>query len=63
MGGERVNNYWAMEMKSILEKYRQFETLIPAANQKGTAHREEDGRYVESILKDTLQKFLPAGVE
>lgn len=63
MGGKRIENYWSYEMKSLLEKYKQFETLIPAASGKGAAHRGEDGRYIESILKETLQKFLPTGVE
>ncbi len=63
MGGERARQYWSMEMKSVLAKYRQFETLIPNSSGKGAAHKGEDGRYVESILKDALQKFLPSGVE
>ena len=63
MGGERIERYWSYQMKSLLERYRQFETLIPAAHGRGAAHRGEDGRYVESILKETLKKFLPTGVE
>ncbi len=63
MGGERAEHYWAMEMKSVLVKYRQFETLIPDRRGKGAEHKGEDGRYVESIIKGTLQKFLPAGLE
>lgn len=63
MGGRRLEDYWSYEMKSFLEKYKQFETLIPASDGKGAAHRGEDGRYIESILKDTLKKFLPAGIE
>ncbi len=63
MGGKRAEYYWAMEMKSVLAKYRQFETLIPDPGGRGAEHKGEDGRYVESILKGTLQKFLPAGLE
>ncbi len=63
MGGKRIEDYWSYEMKSLLEKYKQFETLIPASSGKGAAHRGEDGRYIESILKETLKKFLPAGTE
>lgn len=63
MGGKRIEDYWSYEMKSLLERYRQFETLIPAANSEGAAHRGEDGRYIESILKETLKKFLPEGIE
>lgn len=63
MGGERLEGYWAAEMRSLLELYRQFEILIPAINRGGAAHPGEDGRYIESILKEKLSKFLPAGVE
>ncbi|MCM1156519.1 MAG: hypothetical protein NC314_06305 [Roseburia sp.] len=63
MGGKRLEDYWSYEMKSFLKRYRQFETLIPASSGKGAAHRGEDGRYIESILKETLQKFLPEGIE
>lgn len=63
MGGKRIEDYWSYEMKSLLERYRQFETLIPAVNGRGAAHRGEDGRYIESILKETLKKFLPVGIE
>lgn len=63
MGGKRTEDYWSYEMKSLLEKYKQFETLIPASHGKGAAHRGEDGRYIESILKETLKKFLPTGIE
>lgn len=63
MGGRRLENYWSYEMKSFLEKYKQFEILIPAPYGKGAAHRGEDGRYIESILRNTLKKFLPAGIE
>ncbi len=63
MGGKRIEDYWSYEMKSLLERYKQFETLIPAASGGGAAHRGEDGRYIESILKETLNKFLPAGIE
>ena len=63
MGGKRLEKYWSYEVKSFLEKYRQFETLIPASKGKGAAHRGEDGRYIESILKEMLKKFLPTGIE
>ena len=46
MGGERIEKYWAAEMRSAIEKYRQFEILIPAASGEGSGHRGEDGRYI-----------------
>lgn len=63
MGGTRIESYWADEMKSVLYKYHQFEKLIPSLNHEGAGHRGEDGRYVESILRETLKKFLPTGIE
>jgi hypothetical protein len=63
MGGNRARDYWSSEMKAALAAYRQFETLIPAAKGGGSAHRGEDGRYVESLLKSTLEKFLPGNLE
>ncbi len=63
MGGERLREYWTVEMSAVLEAYRQFETLIPAKSGGGSAHPGEDGRYVESILKETLKKFLPSNIE
>lgn len=63
MTEKRLETYWSSEMKSMLDSYRQFEMLIPAAAGAGAAHRGEDGRYVEGILKNMLQKFLPGGAE
>ena len=63
MGGERIERYWAAEMRSAIEKYRQFEMQIPAASGSGAGHHGEDGRYVESILKSTLKQFLPQGLD
>ncbi len=63
MGGERLGRYWTNEMEAMFASYRQFETLIPAKLGGGAAHRGEDGRYVESLLKETLKKFLPSGIE
>ena len=63
MGGERIERYWAAEMRSAIERYRQFEMLIPASSGSGAGHPGEDGRYVESILKSTLKQFLPQGLD
>ena len=63
MGGKQIERYWAAEMRSVIEKYRQFETLIPSDSGEGAGHRGEDGRYIESILKATLKQFLPDSVD
>ena len=63
MGGIRLEKYWAAEMRAVIEKYRQFETLIPSRSGNGSGHPGEDGRYIESILRATLKQFLPESVE
>ncbi|MDG4947369.1 hypothetical protein NYR72_01690 [Actinobacillus equuli subsp. haemolyticus] len=63
MDGERIQNYWSTEVKALLETYRQFEILIPSKNTQGSAHNGEDGRFVESLIKEYIKKFLPKGLE
>jgi hypothetical protein len=63
MDGKRIQNYWSAEVDALVSKYRQFETLIPAAKGAGAAHRGEDGRFVEDLLREHLLQFLPAGLE
>ena len=52
MDGHRIQQYWSHEMEAMLETYRQFEILIPAKAGKGAAHRGEDGRYVETLIRE-----------
>lgn len=64
MDGKSIRKYWSNEVDSILDTYKQFETLIPnKLNKGGSAHNGEDGRFVEELLRECLQKFLPKGLE
>jgi hypothetical protein len=63
MDGERLRGYWNQEVLALLAVYRQFETLLPSPIAKGAAHRGEDGRYVEALLRNYLQKYLPKDLE
>lgn len=63
MDGKRIQNYWSNEIKALLETYRQFEILIPSDNTKGSAHNGEDGRFVESLIKEYIKKFIPKKLE
>lgn len=63
MDGERLRSYWSKEVETLLLTYKQFETLIPADGQQGAAHKGEDGRFVEDLLSEYLNKFLPNGIE
>ena len=63
MDGHRIQQYWSHEMEAMLETYRQFEILIPAKAGKGAAHRGEDGRYVETLIREYLKRYLPKELE
>ena len=63
MGGERIQSLLSSEVKAAMERYRQFEMLIPAASRRGSGHPGEDGRFVESMLRSTLAQFLPKNLE
>lgn len=63
MDGHRIQQYWSHEMEAMLETYRQFEILIPADGRKGSAHCGEDGRYVETLIREYLRRYLPKDLE
>lgn len=63
MDGKRLQNYWSNEVKALLETYRQFEILIPSNTDTGSAHKGEDGRFVEDLIREFLKKFLPSGLK
>lgn len=63
MDGSRVRDYFSNEVKSLLELYNQFAILVPSEHNRGAAHVCEDGRYVEALIRECLQKFLPNGIE
>jgi hypothetical protein len=63
LDGQRVRQYLGQEVRSLLEAYRQFETLLPSSSSKGAAHRGEDGRYIESLVRTYLRRLLPASLE
>ena len=63
MDGKRVQKYWSNEMKALLDIYKQFQILIPANGRDGSAHNGEDGRYVETLIRECLKKYLPKELE
>lgn len=63
MDGERIQNYWSDEVDALVKTYRQFEKLIPSDRVDGAAHAGEDGRYIEDLVREYLQKFLPRDLE
>jgi len=61
--GQRLRDYWSSEIEALLAAYRQFETLVPNRTTGGSAHKGEDGRFVEDLLRSYLRKNLPKDLE
>lgn len=57
--GLRVRHFFEIEAKTLLDRYMVIETLLPNARTKGAAHRGEEGRYIETLLRSFLNKHLP----
>lgn len=63
MDGNQVREYWSQEMNALLNLYRQFEILNPNADSNSAKNKAEDGRFVESLIRMQLRKFLPKDLE
>lgn len=63
MDGSRVQNYWSNEIQAMLDTYKQFQVLIPSDRLDGSGHNAEDGRYVETLIREYLKKYLPKELE
>lgn len=63
MDGKRIREYWSNEMQALLDTYKQFQILIPAENRNGADHNGEDGRYVETLIREYLKRYLPKDLE
>lgn len=64
MNGETIQKFIQAEVSVLVEKYTQFESIIPNSSGKGGSdHNPEDGRFVEALLRDSLRKFLPKSLE
>ncbi len=63
MDGKRIQEYWSNEMSALLNTYRQFQVLLPSEKNNASVHNGEDGRYVETLLKEYLKKYLPNDLE
>jgi hypothetical protein len=61
--GKRIREYWSNEMQALLDTYKQFQVLIPAKNRNGADHNGEDGRYVETLIREYLKRYLPKDLE
>lgn len=63
MDGKRIQKYWSNEMQAMLDTYKQFQVLIPAKDRDGADHNGEDGRYVETLIREYLKRYLPKELE
>jgi hypothetical protein len=61
--GNRVRSFFEIEARTLQERYRIIETLLPNVKTKGAAHRGEEGRFIESLLRTFLNKHLPANLQ
>jgi hypothetical protein len=70
MAKKRISSYFNNEIKSMLNKYKHIESLIPkqsinidGSQSVGSDHSAEEGRFIESILRNALNKFLPKNLK
>lgn len=63
MDGKRIQEYLSNETKALLAVYKQFQTLLPDPTQDAASHKGEDGRYIESLIKEYLKRYLPKDLE
>lgn len=58
--GLRVQDFFELEARALLESYHVIATLIPNSKTRGAAHRGEEGRHIEALLRGFLNKHLPS---
>ena len=63
MDGTTIQNFFQQEALSMLDAYKNFETLIPSPRGAGAEHKGEDGRFVENLIRNFLSKYLPKELE
>lgn len=63
MDGKRIQEYLSNETRALLAVYKQFQTLLPHPTQDAASHKGEDGRYIESLVKEYLKRYLPKDLE
>lgn len=61
--GQRVRDLFNAEAKQLLSIYKNIEKLIPHVTSSGSAHKGEEGRFLEYLIRDFLNKHLPNQLE
>ena len=57
--GQGIREFFEIEAQSILERYKTVEKILPSLKHTGSKHPAEEGRFVESLIRDFLNKHLP----
>lgn len=57
--GRRVQRFFELETSALLQRFQIVETLLPHSTAKGAAHRGEEGRHIEALLREFLNRHLP----
>ena len=64
MDGKRLREYWTNEVKALIQRYEQFSCLVcKEPKRKDSSSHAEDGRFVESLIRECLKTYLPKGLE
>jgi hypothetical protein len=61
--GQRVRDLFNAEAKQLLSVFENIERLIPHSTNSGSAHSGEEGRFIEYLIRDFLNKHLPNQLE
>ena len=61
--GQRVRSFFEIEARTLQDRFRVIETLLPNPHTRGSAHRGEEGRFIESLLRAFLNKHLPGNLQ
>ncbi len=60
--GLSVKAYFDIEAQVLYQRYLTFETLLPASERSGSSHPGDEGRHVEALLRDFLNRHLPLDI-
>lgn len=58
--GNRVREFFEIEAEVLHRRFLVLQTLLPSSTRSGSAHTGEEGRYVETLLRDFLNRHLPS---
>ena len=58
--GERIRGFFEIEADVLYRRFRVLQTLLPNETTQGAAHRGEEGRHIEALLRDFLNRHLPS---